>query len=315
MKDSVQIDALVLLASEGKIEQLIHQTESGFKKSVMKLGAGVSAAFSFYNPKTYAQIGAVAAISAAAIKKDGLNKQTVKNIQEASSALLNLPTASESYEIQSAQDKLKKLKELLDIECEIIHIPFSEKDRLRILPASELTEDGTFLRQLPSGKYTKLTHFESFLAKERITAFKNLASALGACEIKLVSFEVKENAKEVKNQATREMVAAQLGVNIAILGGNIREEAYSATFNSISKMSFKIPKECKYWIEEDQELENLVNGRKNQRLKKIKTSLHFRETSQVFSQFAAKLAGKGFDIGGAYRKSYETHCTFEVEFH
>ncbi|MCG5525878.1 hypothetical protein LRB11_13200 [Ectothiorhodospira haloalkaliphila] len=155
--------------------------------------------------------------------------------------------------------------------------------------------------------------FARTLSREKEAAFRQLASSLGAKELRLMSIEVQSKKGIFGGKVSLSKVASQVGIGIKLdKKGNITKRIYSR-FGKPSSTP-KIPADLAPWVERYPDLRTMARDRTEGHLLESHVTLEFKEGMGVAANIAAIVAGRGLTAGGSYEALHHSLWHFEVEY-
>lgn len=176
-------------------------------------------------------------------------------------------------------------------------------------------EDGTVYVQHPcfTDYYLQPADFHARVAKEKVAAFKQLAAALGAKKLTLTAATSLEKGGLFNASVPLPKVAAQIGLNVGFTEkGSVEHQVYAEFDEPIEAPA--VPEDLRPWLAMDPEFRTMARTRTEQRLRVDKLSLEVRESAGMHAKLAAKLMGKGLDLGGEYTRLSHTVWKYDVEY-
>lgn len=151
------------------------------------------------------------------------------------------------------------------------------------------------------------------LAEERVAAFIELASALGAKRVTLVSAEVRKKGRRLGGSSPLPKVAAQLGLSHALKS---HLEARQRAFVELDEPTREphVPAHLEPLLAVDPVLRSLATTRIDGAPRTMRVSLTFGQDQSTFRGLGLTLAKYGVDVGGTIEEIAESNWDFEVEF-
>lgn len=210
---------------------------------------------------------------------------------------------------------LQRLEDELRLGVPIALYEQSEATKLFKFDVGHIPKDGSLYVQHPilPNYYIPPEDFGRTLAKEKEAAFRQLASALGAKELRLVSADVHSKRGWFGTKVSVPEVAAQLGVRVEFDSkGSFVKKVYSR-FGRPSQ-SPQVPKELRAWVEMDPDLRTMAHDRTKGHLLEHHITLEFKERMGAGGEVAAAVAGRGLTAGGSYERLHHSVWYFEAEY-
>lgn len=151
------------------------------------------------------------------------------------------------------------------------------------------------------------------LAQEKVSAFLELASALGAKKLELLSAEILEQHAKVKADVPLKEAAAQVGIEASFgASGGVNRMVYSEFGEP--KQSPHVPDEISGWLDVDPMFRSLSNTRLDGELHKTKATLKIDSTLDYGASVLVSLSKFNVSVGGEYHKVARSVWSFEIEF-
>lgn len=180
-------------------------------------------------------------------------------------------------------------------------------------------EDGAayLANPLARDEYLRPAVANERLAQEKLSAFVRLTAALGAKRIVLVSADSEHRKAGGKASVPLPDLAAQIGIHATF------ESDGSATRQVFMELdppraAPSIPEGLDPWLKADPVLRALAETRMTARPRLARAALSFGETIDFGADAMAtlaKLAGRGVELGGTYRRVAKSTFSFEVEYY
>ncbi len=155
------------------------------------------------------------------------------------------------------------------------------------------------------------------IAQEKVSAFVRLAAELGAKRIVLVSADSEETKSTVKGNIPLPQVAAQIGISAKLDTDGTASRQMFMEFDPPQKPP-AVPSDMAPWLRADPVLRALADTRLNARPRLARAALSFGETIDFGADAMvtlAKLAGRGVELGGTYRRVARSTFCFEIEYY
>ena len=180
-------------------------------------------------------------------------------------------------------------------------------------------EDGAAYLASPIARdaYLKPALANERLAQEKMSAFVRLTATLGAKRIVLVSADVEHKKWGGKASIPLPQLAAQIGVNATFQSDGTASRQVCMEFDP-PRAPPSIPDDLEPWLKADPVLRALAETRLTARPRLARAALSFGETIDFGADAMgtlAKLAGRGVELGGAYRRVARSTFSFEVEYY
>jgi hypothetical protein len=213
------------------------------------------------------------------------------------------------------EELLQRLEDELRLGIPIALYDQSEATRLFKFDVGHMPKDGSLYVQHPilPNYYIPPEDFARTLAKEKEAAFRQLASALGAKELRLVSADVHSKKGWFGTKVSVPEVASQLGVRIEFdSNGSFVRRVYSRFGRP--RQPPHVPKDLRAWVEMDPDLRTMARDRTKGHLLQHHITLEFKECMGAGGDVAAAVAGRGLTAGGAYEALYHSVWHFEAEY-
>ena len=176
-------------------------------------------------------------------------------------------------------------------------------------------EDGSVyvLNPCSPKHYLSPALYDERIAQEKLAAFLQIASALGAKKVELKSGEALSTERNGKMGVPLPNIAAQLGLNVSFKDKQTVDRQVCAEFAEPSRAPYS-PPDLDKWREMDPTLDSMVKMRLNGQILKQGVSLSFGSTFGIASEITAKMGKLGLNVGGEYREVANSRWAFEVEF-
>jgi hypothetical protein len=203
----------------------------------------------------------------------------------------------------------------LGLNVPIARFTPSEARRLFRFDVGHTASNGTLYLRHPTfeDRYIAPAEFSRILAREREAAFRQLAAALGARQLELVQASVKTKKELFGSKVSIPEAAADVGIKASFdSDGSFRRQVY-ATFGKPLSIPH-VPADLEPWVAMDPDLRTMARARTEANQLSIRVNLEFKQTQSLGGQVAAKVAGRGLDIGGTYKELSHSTWSFEVHF-
>ena len=222
-------------------------------------------------------------------------------------------TASNSEE--QLLSMLGVLEKVLDIKHKIYWYDYSDAVRFFTFDIGHTPRECEILLQHPinQDRYVIASTYSRRISREKEAAFRQLAAALGAKELRLVNAEIKEKRGFLGSSISFQQAAAQVGVSADFdQSGNLVKKVYSR----FGKPNFlpSIPIDLQCWVDSDPDLQTMAYGRIKANLEYDRVNLEFRETMGIGGEIAAKVGSRGFDFAGKYEQVFHSVWQYEIEY-
>lgn len=199
-------------------------------------------------------------------------------------------------------------------EIPIPHLALAEaRERFKFDVAHP--QDGTvyLLNPCRDDQYLLAAQANERLAQEKLAAFMQIASALGAKRLELKSGEVEETGAKAKVEGPLPKAAGQLGLSASFeKDGSVQRQVIMEYGKP--KKAPAVPEKLAPWLNMDPTLRSMVETRLEGEALKAMVNLAFDDTIDVGADVTAKIAGRGLKVGGSYRSVARSRWCFEVEF-
>jgi hypothetical protein len=210
---------------------------------------------------------------------------------------------------------LERLGDELRLGMPIALYDQSEAIRLFKFGVGHTPRDGSLYVQHPilTNYYVSPEDFARTLAKEKEAAFRQLASALGAKELRLVSADVHSKKSWFGTKISIPEVAAQLGVRVEFDNSGAFIKRVYSRFGP-PRLSPHVPDDLRPWVEMDPDLRTMARDRIEGHLLENHVTLEFKERMGAGGDVAATVANRGLTVGGTYEALYHSVWHFEAEY-
>ena len=220
-----------------------------------------------------------------------------------------------AVQADAANRLLGALDGLLDLGHPVYLYEPADAVRLFQFDIGQAPRDGAIYVQHPMfpDSYISPDQYGQRLAREKDAAFRQLASALGAKELRLVSAELKESRGWFGGGASLKKAAAQVGIKASFSeSGMVMKAVYSQLGRP--NESPKVPTHLKCWVDMDADLRTMANQRIQNNLLHDSVAIEIQEAMGFGSSVAAKLAGQGISVAGSYERIYHSIWFYEVDY-
>lgn len=203
----------------------------------------------------------------------------------------------------------------LDLEGKVYWYDPIEATRLFRFDIGHVPQDGEIFVQHPTSPnhYILASEYSRWAAREKEAAFRRLAAALGAKEIRLVSAEVKSSSRGIKTSIPLQQIANQIGISAQFDKKNSLVKGVHSKFGKPSS-SPKIPQDLESWVDADPDLKTMAYGRLEANLEYDKVTLEFYEKTGVSGEIAAKLMSKELSFGNKQEDTVHSIWHYEIEY-
>jgi hypothetical protein len=210
---------------------------------------------------------------------------------------------------------LEQLEAELRLGIPIALYDQSEAIRLFQFGVGHTPRSGSVYVQHPilHGHYIPPEDFARVLAKEKEAAFRQLASALGAKELRLVSAEVRSKKGWLGTRVNVPEAASQLGLRVEFDNSGALVRRVHSQFGK-PKLPPRVPDDLRPWVEMDPDLRTMARDRTEGHLLAHQVTLEFQERMGVGGDIAALMAGRGMTAGGSYEALHHSIWHFEAEY-
>lgn len=180
-------------------------------------------------------------------------------------------------------------------------------------------EDGAAYLANPIARdeYLKPALANERLAQEKMSAFVRLAASLGAKRILLVSADTEHRKGGAKASLPLPELAAQIGVTATFESDGSASRQLCMEFDP-PRAAPSIPDNLGPWLKADPVLRALAETRMTARPRLARAALSFGDTLDFTADAMltlAKLAGRGVELGGTYRRVAKSTFSFEIEYY
>jgi len=206
-------------------------------------------------------------------------------------------------------------KIIIEEELPAIHLSPEVAQRAFRFDVGHYPVDGTVYSQHPCfpDYYLLPAEFQVRVAREKVAAFKQLAAALGAKRMTLLTASTTDRRGFLGAKSSLQEAAAQIGMSATISASDSVSEQSYAEFDDPCRSPF-IPEELSGWVAMDANFRTMAANRTNARQRIDRVSLEVRETAGITAEAAARLAGKGLELGGKYQKLAHSIWSYEIEY-
>jgi hypothetical protein len=203
-------------------------------------------------------------------------------------------------------------------EIVLPHLPPEEAARRFRFDLGDPEDGAAYLASpLARDHYLKPALANERLAQEKMSAFVRLAAALGAKRIVLVSADTEHRKAGGKASAPLPEVAAQLGITAQLESDGSASRQICMEFDP-PRSAPSVPGDLAPWLAADPVLHALADTRMTARPRLARAALSFGETVDFGAEAMltlAKLAGRGVELGGTYRRVAKSTFCFEIEYY
>ncbi len=227
-------------------------------------------------------------------------------------------TRSPSSEGEVADAKGLVMRALSKGDIFLPHLsPQDAAQRYRFDPGDP--EDGAAYLASPIARdhYLRPAIANERLAQEKMSAFVRLSAALGAKRIVLVSADSEERKGSGSATIPLPQLAAQIGITARVAAeGTATRELFMELDPPRGAPS--VPDDLGPWLRAEPVLRALAETRLTARPRLARAALSFGETLDFGADAMvtlAKLAGRGVQLGGTYRRVARSTFCFEIEYY
>jgi hypothetical protein len=176
-------------------------------------------------------------------------------------------------------------------------------------------EDGTayVLHPCVPDRYLRPSLANERLAQEKVAAFMQIASSLGAKRIEVVSADLLERGGSGTLRSPLPDTAAQVGLGVRF---DQRKAVTRQVFMELDppRQAPHVDREQQPFLDLDPVLGALVKSRLDGRARTARVALQVGEILDLDGHATAELEGRGIQVGGRYRKVAAASFAFEIEF-
>lgn len=151
------------------------------------------------------------------------------------------------------------------------------------------------------------------LAQERLSAFLQLCSSLGAREVTVTSGETLSGKGGGKGGVPLPKAAAQIGLQANFSTDHEVARAAVARFGKPKKAP-SVPAELRGWLDRDPVLDGLARSRMEGSVEELGVVLSFRDEIDLSASLCVDMARKGISVGGTYQTVATSRWAFQVSF-
>lgn len=146
-----------------------------------------------------------------------------------------------------------------------------------------------------------------------MTALKDLACALGAKELRVLSVTSHERKGWLSAATPIPEIGAQVGLHVEAGAGDELRVSAVAEWAQPTRAPY-VPDGLKPWLDQEPEFESLASGRMRGQLRKDAVSLTFGDSYGLSAKAVAAFESLKLDVGGEYQGVAHSTWSFEVEF-
>lgn len=223
--------------------------------------------------------------------------------------------ARKQVESMDDGDVADTLAESLELGVPIALYSPAEALRLFQFGVGHTPKNGSLYVQHPvlPNTYIPPEDFSRTLSREKEAAFRQLASALGAKELRLVSAQVHTKRGLFGSKVSVPEAASQVGIKVAFdENGSFVKKVYSRFGKP--RTPPRVPPDLAPWVDMDADLRTIARDRTEGHLLENHITLEFKEGMGVGGEIAAKVAGRGLTAGGSFQRLYHSVWHFEAEY-
>jgi hypothetical protein len=151
------------------------------------------------------------------------------------------------------------------------------------------------------------------LAQEKLAAFIQIASALGAKKVDLISGESFKTKSKSEGYIPLPKAAAQVGLHVDFGSSKTLDRQVVAEFGKPTKSPY-MPEELQGWLDREPVLRGMVRTRLDGEPTRMSIHLPFGSMVDMGAGTTAKIANWGLQVGSTYRKVASSRWSFDVEF-
>lgn len=260
---------------------------------------------------------------AATVRASASTNLLVRSLRSLGPATLNgfvaRKAAEAYYEVQhrdtSCEDLVDLLSGALDLGTPLTSFSPEQATALFKFGVGHSPRNGSLYVQHPVNPkmYVAPEEFSKTLAREKEAAFRQLASALGAKEIRLVTATVHTKRGLFNTTVSVPEAATEVGLKLSFDSkGEFVKQVYSKFGPPRSRPH--VPSDLVPWVEMDSDLRTMARDRTEGHLLENRITLEFKEGMGVGGEVAAKVAGRGLTAGGSYSALSHSVWHFEAEY-
>ncbi|MBI3200077.1 MAG: hypothetical protein HYZ29_00960 [Myxococcales bacterium] len=219
------------------------------------------------------------------------------------------------YGRRTEEELLQQLEKVLDLGVPVVRYEPSEAVRLFRFGIGHTPRGGTIYVQHPlfTDSYLAPEEFSKTLAREKEAAFRQLASSLGARELRLTSAEARTEKRSFGAKVSIPEAATQVGVKVVFdERGGLVKQVYSRF--GPPRHPPRVPDDLRGWAEMDPDLRTMARDRIEGHLLENRLTLEFKQSMGVGGEIAARVAGKGLTASGTFETLFHSVWHFEAEY-
>lgn len=222
-----------------------------------------------------------------------------------------------SYALNATPEErsLIALEGALDLKHKIYWYKPSEARQLFKFDVGHTPKDGEILVQHPIDQelYIIPAEYSRRVSREKEAAFRQIAAALGAKELRLINAEIQERRGFLGGSLSVKQAATQVGIRADFdRTGSLMKSVYSR-FGKPDSLP-KVPTDLQRWVDSDPDLRTMVRGRLEANLEYDRVTLEFSEKMGIGGEIAAKIANQGLSFGSKYERVFHSIWYYEVEY-
>lgn len=293
---------LILVADKKKLLELAKGSKLKFDKQLL---AEIAIAIALFAAK----LNPLTAVVSTAISGTSIASRIFRKMKEKDKVV------NDKHEFIK-EKILKKIQEELSLSSEIYCIDPAEANSIKLDIGDKPTNGSFYIKHpLLDDLYIRPCDYETTLAREKETAFRKLASSLGAKKITLKDAKFYDQKGNLSaDTKLPHAVSSNVGISAQFnKSGELIREVYSE-FGNPRKEPY-VPEDLKKWTEIDPDLRTMAHDRLEGHLLKHQVTLKFKEAFTGGGRIAAEIAKKGLDIGGSMSKNISSVWVFEVEYY
>ena len=222
----------------------------------------------------------------------------------------------ESFKHLSDGELLENFNRVMDLGFPVAWCSPIEAKNSFDFGVGHIPKDGMLYLQHPVNErfYISPGEFSRSVCSEKEAAFLRLAASLGAKSIKLISIQSNETKGFFGGGLKLPEVAADLGFRATFdKEGNLIKETVKE-FNRPNFSKPSIPEQLAGWVSFDPDLRTMASDRIEANVAKSNVKLEFSQSIGLGGEISAKIADRGFLVGGGFKATTRSIWLFEVEY-
>jgi hypothetical protein len=219
------------------------------------------------------------------------------------------------FQEQSFEALMGILSEALDIGCPVMAFEQRPAMDLFRFGVGHSPRNGSIYVRHPvfDDLYVAPEDFSRALSREKSAAFQQLASALGAKELRLTTATVHTKKGLFGVTVSVPEAATEVGLKVTFDSkGEFIKQVYSRFGTPRARPT--VPPDLSQWVEMDPDLRTMARDRTEGHLLEHRITLEFKEGLGIGGEVAAKVAGRGLTAGGSYSAISHSVWNFEAEY-